>query len=70
MTNKTAPDPEAEDRFSIVRRRYGHQLNAEELAEVRKGIDGVMEAAKALKAVKLDNGDAPFFTFVPYRKEE
>jgi hypothetical protein len=62
-------DKEVDERFSIVKRLYGDRLTTEQLDEVRKGVVGIVEAAEALRAVKLENGDEPFSVFVPYRKE-
>ncbi len=60
---------ETEILFSLVRERYGSRLNAEELEEVRKGVEGVVEMAQSLRSQKLQNGDEPFSIFAPYRKE-
>ena len=62
-------DKEVDERFSIVKRLYGDRLTTEQLDEVRKGVVGIVEAAEAMRAVKLENGDEPFSVFVPYRKE-
>ena len=55
--------------FALVRRRYGSRLSAAELDGVRKGIQGVVEGARALRAVRLGNADEPFQPFSPYRSE-
>ena len=60
---------ESEVLFSMVQERYGDRLNSEELEEVRKGVESIVETAEALRAVKLENGDEPFSNFSPYRKE-
>ena len=62
-------DKEVDERFNIVKRLYGDRLTTEQLDEVRKGVVGIVEAAEALRALKLENGDEPFSVFVPYRKE-
>ena len=59
---------EAEFLFEMVRDRYGDLLSAEELKEVRKGVEGIAKAAEALRSVKLGNGTEPFSIFKPYRK--
>ena len=69
MSDETI-DQEVEERFNIVKRLYGDRLTSEELDEVRKGVEGIVEAAESLRAVKLENGDEPFSVFVPYRKED
>ena len=60
-------DAEVERLFALVRERYGDRLTPAELDEVRKGVEGVVLAARALRAVKLQNADEPFSPFVPYR---
>ena len=69
MSNDTT-NKEVDERFNIVKRLYGDRLTSEELAEVRKGVESIVEAAESLRAVKLENGDEPFSVFVPYRKED
>ncbi|MCI0440533.1 MAG: hypothetical protein L0177_15580, partial [Chloroflexi bacterium] len=54
---------EVEVLFSLVRERYGGRLNADELEEVRKGVEGVVEMAQALRSQRLQNGDEPFSIF-------
>jgi hypothetical protein len=62
------PDPEVERLFALVRERYGDRLTPAELDDVRRDVAGVVLAARALRAVRLDNADAPFPPFVPYRE--
>ena len=69
---ETPPDAttdEAERLYGLVRARYGHRLSESEFAELRKVVDGVLQAARALRAVKLANSDEPFQPFVPYRSD-
>ena len=61
------PDDEVERLFALVRDRYGDRLTPAQLDEVRKGVEGVVLAARALRAVKLRNADEPFSPFVPHR---
>jgi hypothetical protein len=60
-------DAEVERLFALVRERYGDRLTPDQLDEVRKGVEGVVAAARALRAVKLENADEPFPPFIPYR---
>ena len=55
--------------MDLVRRRYGDRLDAEQLEGVRKGVQGVVEGARALRAVVLRNADEPFQPFAPFRAE-
>ncbi len=59
---------EAELMFDVVRERYGERLDDDQLEEVKKGVEGIFEAAESLRKIKLENGDEPFSMFVPYRK--
>jgi len=60
---------EVEALFKLVQARYGSRLSATELEEVRKGVEAMVEAAEAMRSVKLANGDEPDFTFKPHRRE-
>ena len=55
--------------FEMVRERYGDRLSPDELEEVREAVEGIADAAEAVRAEKLDNGVEPFSVFTPYRKE-
>ena len=61
---------ESETLFKLVRDQYGDRLTPEELEEVKKGVERIMETAKALREVKLENWDEPFSIFKPFRKGE
>lgn len=69
MSKRSGSKREVAMMFNAVKRRYGDRLSQQELEEVRKGVEGVVEALEALRSAKLDNGDGPFPEFVPYRKE-
>ena len=56
---------EAEHLFSLVRDRYGSRLTPEELEAVRTGVEAIVEAARALRAVRLDNADGPLLPSRP-----
>lgn len=61
---------ESEHLFTIIKERYGERLSDEELVEVKKGVDRLVEAAEKLREIRLENGDEPFFVFRPYRGED
>ncbi len=67
MSNENS---ESEHLFNIIKERYGERLSDEELAEVKKGVDRIVEAAEKLREIRLENGDEPFFVFRPYRGDE
>ncbi len=61
--------PEVETMLALVRERYGSRLSPDELAGVRTAIEGIVQAAHALRAVRLGNGDEPGQGFAAYRAE-
>ena len=69
MSESKSESGEAETLFQMVSARYGDRLDAAQLEEVKKGVEAIAEAAKALRAVKLENGDEPLSIFTPYRAE-
>ena len=69
MSEPSKPDPEAEALFEIVRQRYGDRLTPEQAEEVRKIVRAQVEAARALRPIRLTNADEPMQPFAPYREE-
>ena len=69
MSAAAAPDPEADALFEIVRQRYGDRLTREQLDELSRIVQAQVEAARALRAVRLTNADEPMQPFAPYREE-
>jgi hypothetical protein len=65
MTEPETARSEEELLFSLVRERYGSRLNPEELESVRKGMAAIVETARALRTVRLDNADAPLLPHRP-----
>ena len=59
------PDPETDTLFEIVRQRYGARLTDDQLDDLRKIVRGQVDAARALRAVRLTNADEPFQRFEP-----
>ena len=69
MSEPEKLDQEADALYEIVRRRYGDRLTPQQQDEVRKMIGAQVEAARALRAVRLGNADEPMQPFAPYRAE-
>jgi len=63
------PNPEVVTLFALVANRYGDRLTAEQLDEIKKMVEGQVEMARALRAVRLDNADEPAQDFRPYRSD-
>jgi hypothetical protein len=60
---------EVEAMLALVRARYGSRLDAEQLAGVRTAVEGIVQAARALRAVRLTNADEPAQPVAAYRSE-
>jgi hypothetical protein len=61
-----APAPPSDDAkalASIVQRRYGQHLDADQLKAITDELDGRIQGGQRLRATKLANGDEPDFTF-------
>ena len=69
MSEPAKPDPEAGALFEIVRQRYGDRLTREQLDELGRIVQAQLEAARALRTVRLTNADEPAQPFAPYRAE-
>jgi len=69
MSDADAVRPEVEVMLALVRERYGSRLDADQLAGVRTAIEAIVQAARALRAVRLTNADEPAQPFAAYRAE-
>jgi hypothetical protein len=65
MAMTDTPDPETDTLFEIIRQRYAGRLTLEQLDELRKIVGGQVEAARAVRAVRLTNADEPSQRFEP-----
>lgn len=65
MSEPEAGRSEAELLFDLVQARYGSRLTPEQLAAVRAGVATIVDGVKALRAVRLENADAPLLPHVP-----
>ena len=61
---------DARDLTEIVRRRFGARLTEAQLYEIRKDIEGGLDAGRLLRDVPLQNADEPatFFRALPPEK--
>jgi hypothetical protein len=69
MSDPEAVRAEVETMLALVRERYGHRLDAEQLAAVRTAVESIVQAARALRAVRLASADEPAQPFAAYRAE-
>jgi hypothetical protein len=69
MSGGDAVRAEVETLLALVRDRYGSRLSEEQLAGVRTSIEAIVQASRALRAVRLTNADEPAQPFAAYRAE-
>ena len=69
MNDDNARNAEIEERAAVLKRRFGNQLNAEQMDEVAKGAEASVDLSLAMKKFQLDYSDEPPSLFQPYRKE-
>ena len=69
MSDADAVRAEVETLLALVRERYGSRLDADEWAGVRTAIEGIVQAARALRAVRLTNAAEPAQPFAAYRAD-
>ena len=60
---------EAETLFSLVKEKYGDKIKEDELDEVKKAVERIVETSMELRKVELGNWDEPFSVFKPYRRD-
>jgi hypothetical protein len=64
------PDPASIHLTEALKARYRDRLTGEQWEEVRKGIEGNLRAARALREFELPITTEPAFTFRAYRGGE
>jgi hypothetical protein len=58
---------EAEILFALIRARYAARLDATQLEELRKTVDGIVRDVATLRAAEIPEGAEPAQPFVPFR---
>jgi len=61
---QTPPSPVAEGYAEVARLRFGEKLTPDELARLKRDIEGNVRTAERLRAFKLKNADEPDFIFI------
>ena len=56
--------------YAVVKDKYGHLMNDEQLEEVRKTVVGLSGFFKPIREIRLTNDVEPFSTFKPYRSDD
>jgi hypothetical protein len=70
MSEQDVDQDEVDARFQIVKERYGGVMDPNDFGAVRGRVEAIVKASAELRAVKLENGDEPFFAFPPFAGEE
>ncbi len=60
---------EVDTLLALVRERYGARVGPAGLDDIRKSIEAIVGAARALRAVRLANADEPGQSFAAYRAD-
>ena len=60
---------EAEILFALIRARYGARLDAAQLDEVKKVVEGIVRDVSALRAAAISDAAEPGQPFVAYRAD-
>ena len=65
----TPPVPEAEILFALIRHRYADRLDAAQLDELRKTVEGLIRDLAALRAAAIPDDVEPAQPFIPFRAD-
>ena len=55
--------------LQVIAARYGPYLTAEQLTEVRRGLERAEQTAQTLRRFQLTHADEPLMLFIPQRTE-
>ncbi len=70
MDDTTRKSLEQDLMYAVVKEKYGHLLNDEQLAEARNTVIGLSELFKPMRNIRLTNDVEPFSIFKPYRSDD
>ena len=70
MDAKTGKSLEQDLMYAVVKDKYGHLIDDEQLEEVRKTVVGLSGFFRPMRQIRLTNDVEPFFTFKPYRSDD
>jgi hypothetical protein len=68
MDEDTVTD-EAEILFALIRARFGARLDAAQLEDVKKTVEGLVRDVMALRAAPMPDDAEPAQPFIPFRAE-
>ncbi len=70
MSGQQGIEQEREAALAWLLGRYGDRITPEMQANLRGAVETVVRTVAAVRAVRLDNDEAPLPCFAPVRKEE
>ena len=70
MTEPARDVGEVDLRLALVRQRYGDRLGPEQLDDLRRAVEAIVEQIAALRTVRLTNADEPLPCFQPFRADQ
>jgi hypothetical protein len=70
MSDPAHDRDEVERRLAIVLGRYADRLDADQVQDLHRTLEALVEQVTALRAVTLSNSDGPLPRFVPFRAGE
>ena len=70
MDDTTRKSLEQDLMYAVVKEKYGHLLDDEQLEEIRKTVVGLSELFEPMREMRLTNDIEPFSTFKPFRSDD
>lgn len=70
MSDANGKSLEQDLMYAVVKDKYGHLMDDEQLEEVRKTVVGMSGFFKPMRDIRLTNDVEPFSTFKPYRSDD
>ena len=70
MDNAAGRSLEQDLMYAVVKEKYGHLMDEEQLEEVRKTVVGLSSFFAPMRDIRLTNDIEPFSTFKPFRSDD
>ena len=70
MDNTAGRSLEQDLMYAVVKEKYGHLMDEEQLEEVRKTVVGLSSFFAPMRDIRLTNDIEPFSTFKPFRSDD
>lgn len=70
MSDANGKSLEQDLMYAVVKQKYGHLMDDEQLEEARKTVVGMSGFFKPMRDIPLTNDVEPFSAFKPYRSDD